>query len=45
MDQDKKLESLKKYMLKEFGVTPDNIDKKLNDLKKQFIKKTKEIAI
>ena len=30
---------LAKYMEKEFGITPHNIDEKLNELKKKFYEK------
>lgn len=40
MVEDKeKLEKLIKYMEEEYGVTPENIDKKLEELKEKFYSK------
>lgn len=36
MDEKQKLERLKEYMEKEFGVTPQNIDEKLEELRKEL---------
>lgn len=34
-----RVNSLAEFMEKEYGVTPENIDKKLEELKKEFFKK------
>ncbi|SKC86954.1 hypothetical protein [Maledivibacter halophilus] len=34
-----KIEKLKEYMEKEFGVTPENIDQKLEEMKRIFLKR------
>lgn len=39
MDEKERLKKLKKYMLEEFGVTPENIDEKLSELRVKFYKK------
>lgn len=48
INQDKKLADLKEYMESEFGVTPENIDEKLKELKTQFyerLRNLEEVAI
>lgn len=48
MNPDKKLADLKEYMESEFGVTPENIDEKLKELKAQFYERLgslEEVAI
>lgn len=43
-----KLEALKKYMKEEYGVTPENIDEKLEELRVQFyekLRKLEEVAV
>lgn len=34
-----KIEKLKEYMEKEFGVTPENIDQKLEEMKRILLKR------
>ncbi|MBN4074423.1 hypothetical protein JYT99_00670 [bacterium AH-315-E09] len=41
--EERKLKKLKKYMLEEYGVTPENIDRKLKESKKEFHKDWKAI--
>lgn len=36
-DDKQKLESLMEYMESEFGVTPENIDQKLKELKEEYM--------
>lgn len=42
MSEEKRYETLRKYMEEEFGVTPENIDEKLQELKVQFYKKIEQ---
>lgn len=45
MNEQERLESLRKYMEEEFGITPENIDEKLQELKVQFYKKIEQYEI
>lgn len=45
MSEEKRYQTLKEYMEKEFGVTPENIDEKLQELKVQFYKKIEQYEI
>ncbi len=48
MSEEKRYQTLKKYMEEEFGVTPENIDEKLQELKVQFyerLRKLEELTI
>lgn len=41
MNEQERLESLKKYMKMEFGITPENIDSELDKLKTEFTERLK----
>lgn len=43
MDISQRYETLRKYMEEEFGVTPENIDEKLQELKVQFYNKIENL--
>lgn len=37
--ESRKLKSTMEYMEKEYGITPENIDKKLEEIKQEFFKR------
>lgn len=39
MSDPDKIKALMEYMKKEYGVTPENIDKKLEELKEEFYRR------
>lgn len=42
VDESRKLKSAMEYMEKEYGITPENIDEKLEEVKQEFFKRIKE---